>query len=281
MIEDLFANAEADARRLLDALGMDTLDIFLVSGTGWQPAIDALGDQVATIDYSKLGGFVDTSVEGHRSELALYELSGRMVLVSAGRVHLYEGHTPSQIAHPIRTAVLAGCKTVILTNAAGGISDDFQVGSLVTISDHINLTGQSPMTGQSTPPRFGSRFVSLIGIYSKQLRQLAHDADGRLGEGVYAGVPGPHLETPAEVRMLQAIGADMVGMSTVIEAIAARHVGADVLGISLITNIACKDESSSSSKPFGMSDLIEVATDSAQRSSALLRHVIAGLSLQH
>src|SRR5216683_1094998 len=158
------------------------------------------------------------------------------VAVVLGRVHLYEGLSPAAVVHGVRTAVSAGCRTVVLTNAAGGIRSGLSVGEPVLISDHLNLTGKSPLAGP--PPSAGQRFVDLTDLYSPRLRALAREADPSLAEGVYAMLPGPHYETPAEITMLSRLGADLVGMSTALEAIAARHLGAEVLGISLVTNLA-------------------------------------------
>jgi purine-nucleoside phosphorylase len=162
-----------------------------------------------------------------------------------GRVHAYEGHEPAAVVHGVRAAVRAGCTTVVVTNAAGGLAEWMQVGQPVLISDHINLTGRSPLTGPAGPPdpdRAGfpdlARFPDLTDAYSSRLRALAREVDPTLAEGVYVGVAGPQYETPAEIRMLQRMGADLVGMSTVHEVIAARHVGAEVLGLSLVTNLA-------------------------------------------
>ncbi len=157
-------------------------------------------------------------------------MGGRRALVLLGRTHLYEGHGPVPVAHGVRTAAAAGCSTVVLTNAAGGIRDGMRVGDPVLISDHLNLTGTSPL--------HGARFTDLTDLYSSRLRGLAREIDPSLSEGVYAGLPGPHFETPAEIRMLRGLGADLVGMSTVLEAIAARAEGVEVFGLSLVTNLA-------------------------------------------
>ena len=142
------------------------------------------------------------------------------------------------VVHGVRTAVAAGCRVVALTNAAGGIAPDYQVGQPVLVRDHLNLTGRSPLSGLGPPDGYPSRFTDLTDLYSARLRVLAREADPSLAEGVYAAMPGPHYETPAEIRMLATLGADLVGMSTVLEAIAARHLGAEVLAISLVTNPA-------------------------------------------
>ena len=165
-------------------------------------------------------------------------IGGRRVLVYLGRVHLYEGNPPQAVVHGVRTAIAAGATVVVLTNAAGGINASYRVGQPVLISDHLNLTGRSPLSGPPPPDGYPPRFADLTEVYSARLRALARASDPGLAEGVYAALPGPHYETPAEIRMLRTLGADLVGMSTALEAIAARHLGAEVLAISLVTNLA-------------------------------------------
>ena len=160
------------------------------------------------------------------------------VLAFMGRVHCYEGHHPNVVAHAVRTAVAAGCRTVVLTNAAGGLREGMRPGQPVLIRDHLNLTGQSSLTGPPPPDPWSLRFVDLTEAYSARLRAIATEVDPDVGEGVYAGLGGPQFETPAEIRMLRSLGADLVGMSTVLETIAARHLGAEVLAVSLVTNQA-------------------------------------------
>jgi purine-nucleoside phosphorylase len=160
------------------------------------------------------------------------------VLVFLGRVHAYEGHEHDVVVHGVRTACRAGCGVVVLTNAAGGIRQGLSVGQPVLIADHINLTSRSPLTGGAPPEPLPARFVDLSDLYAARLRALARSVDPTLAEGVYAALPGPHYETPAEIRMLRGFGADLVGMSTAWEAIAARHLGAEVLALSLVTNLA-------------------------------------------
>ncbi len=173
---------------------------------------------------------------GHTPTVRSVSAGPLRVLVFLGRVHLYEGLPPATVVHGVRTAISAGARVVVLTNAAGGIRSGLTVGEPVLISDHLNLTGKSPLTGPA--PSVGQRFVDLTDLYSPRLRALAREADASLAEGVYAMLPGPHYETPAEITMLGRLGADLVGMSTGLEAIAARQLGAEVLGISLVTNLA-------------------------------------------
>jgi purine-nucleoside phosphorylase len=174
------------------------------------------------------------------------------------------------VVHGVRTAIAAGCRTIILTNASGGIRADLGVGQPVLIGDHLNLTGQSPLSGPPAPDGYPGRFADLTALYSPRLRGLARSLDPSLAEGVYAALPGPHYETPAEIRMLRTLGADMVGMSTVLEAIAARHLGAEVLGVSLVTNPAA----GLSPGPLDHADVLVAARTSAARVGALLADLV-------
>jgi purine-nucleoside phosphorylase len=177
-----------------------------------------------------------STVEGHEGALFSGEVGGVPTVVFAGRVHLYEGHRPEVVTRAVRSAVDEGCDVVVLTNAAGAIDDHLEVGRPCLISDHLNLTGTNPLIG--VHDRRGPRFLDLSEVYDRNLRHLAREVDSELREGVYAGLVGPVYETPAEIRMLRTLGADLVGMSTVLEAIAARYLGARVLGISVVTNKA-------------------------------------------
>ncbi len=234
---DPFAVAAASAAALAEQTGQTRHDVAVVLGSGWAPAADVLGPAECEVPLAELGGFPEPRVPGHVPAVRLVRVGGLRVLVFLGRVHLYEGHSPAAVVHGVRTAIAAGCTTVVLSNAAGGIRSGLQPGQPVLISDHLNLTGCSPLTG--LPVADGpSPFTDLSEVYSARLRALARAADPDLAEGVYAALPGPQYETPAEIRMLRAAGADLVGMSTALEAIAARHLGAQVLGISLVTNVA-------------------------------------------
>jgi purine-nucleoside phosphorylase len=192
-------------------------------------------------------------------------VEGRRVLVLLGRTHLYEGRGVGPVVHGVRVAAAAGCRTVVLTNAAGGLRDGMTVGQPVLISDHLNLTARSPLVGP--------RFVDLTDLYSARLRGLARDVDPSLAEGVYAALPGPHYETPAEIRMLRTLGADLVGMSTVHETIAARAAGAEVLGLSLVTNLAA----GMTGQPLSHAEVLEAGRQSATRMGSLLGEVLARL----
>src|SRR5580704_4892741 len=204
---DPYAAAAASAGRLTSLAGR--ADAAVVLGSGWAPAADAIGPAEA----------------GHTPTVRSIIAGPLRVLVFLGRVHLYEGLPPATVVHGVRTAVSAGARVVVLTNAAGGIRSGLTVGEPVLISDHLNLTGKSPLTGPA--PSVGQRFVDLTDLYSPRLRALAREADPSLAEGVYAMLPGPHYETPAEITMLGRLGADLVGMSTGLEAIAARQLGAE------------------------------------------------------
>ena len=240
MAPDPWELAGAAAAAIAASTGVERHDVAVVLGSGWAVAADALGEIVADLPVRDLPGFAEPGVLGHvPSVRSVRTPEGRPILLLLGRVHSYEGHEASGVVHGVRAAVLAGCSSVLLTNAAGGLRDDLAVGQAVLISDHLNLTGRSPLEGLAAPPELAStRFVDLTEAWSPRLRALARAADPTLADGVYAGVAGPQYETPAEIRMLRTMGADLVGMSTVLEAIAARHLGAEVLGLSLVTNLA-------------------------------------------
>ncbi|HMX09057.1 MAG TPA: purine-nucleoside phosphorylase [Microthrixaceae bacterium] len=231
--DDAFARAGRTAGQIRDRLGGHTVAIVL--GSGWASAVDGLGPAAGSIPVDDLDGVPPPTAAGHGHTVTSLDVDGVATLVFTGRAHLYEGHGPTAVVHAVRAAVLSGCRVVCLTNASGSLRSDVGVGTPVVISDHLNLTGTSPLLGAEPPGAVGNRFVDLTGLYSPRLRAAA--GSDRV-EGVYAGVIGPHYETPAEVRMLATMGADLVGMSTVLEAIAARHLGAEVFGVSLVTNLA-------------------------------------------
>jgi purine-nucleoside phosphorylase len=235
---DPYAAAAASAARLAELTGVPRHDAAVVLGSGWTPAAAELGRVDTEVALTDLGGFPEPGVAGHVPAVRSVLVGPVRTLVFLGRAHLYEGHSATAVVHGVRTAVAAGCLTIVLTNASGGIRADLGVGQPVLISDHLNLTGQSPLSGPPPPAGYPPRFTDLSDLYAARLRALARAADPSLAEGVYAALPGPDYETPAEIRMLRAAGADMVGMSTALEAIAAHHLGAEVLGISLVTNPA-------------------------------------------
>ena len=267
---DPFRLAEAAATALRSRLGGASPDIAVVLGSGWGPAADVLGDPLAEIAAEELPGFLPSTVPGHGGTIRLARAGRREVLIFKGRVHLYEGHDPSAVVHGVRTAIIAGCGVVLLTNAAGSINADFPVGTPVTLSDHINLTGRSPLFGPPPPEPYGIRFVDLTEAYSARLRALALVVDPGVGEGVYAALHGPNYETPAEIRMLRLLGADLVGMSTALECIAARHLGAEVMGLSLVTNLAAGLGATS----LDHTEVVEAGAAAGDRVGRLLRGVI-------
>jgi len=238
--QDPWALVDDAAAAIVERTSVQQHDVLVVLGSGWMPAADRFGETTVEVPIGELPGFPSVGVAGHAGVLRSVEAAGgKRILALLGRVHAYEGHDLSAVVHAVRTAVRAGCHTVVVTNAAGGLRAGMRVGQPVLIADHLNLTGRSPLSGPAAPEELGlARFVDLTEAYSPRLRALARDVDPSLEEGVYAGLPGPHYETPAEIRMLQTLGADLVGMSTVHEVIAARHVGAEVLGLSLVTNLA-------------------------------------------
>ncbi len=269
---DAFAAAADAARILAERTGVDRHDVAVILGSGWRPAADAIGPPDRVVTAAELPGFAVPQVEGHDSELRSVRVGARRVLVSLGRVHAYEGHDVAQVVHGVRTAIFAGCTTVVLTNAAGGIRAGLTVGQPVLISDHLNLTGRSPLTGPNPDPAIGPRFPDMTDAYSARLRLLARTLDPELEEGVYVGVAGPQYETPAEIRMMQEIGADMVGMSTVHETIAARHLGAEVLAVSLVTNMAA-----GLGAAVDHTTVLAVAAESAARMGTIIAGVIGAL----
>lgn len=262
-------DAPADASRaaavIAERTGVPAHDIAVVLGSGWAPAVDALGAPTATVPMAELPGFSAPTAAGHGGRILSIPVGERRVLVLLGRIHAYEGHELSAVVHPVRTACAAGVRTVVLTNAAGGLRPEYRVGQPVLISDHLNLTARSPLVG--------AQFVDLVDAYSPALRALAREVDPTLAEGVYAGLPGPHYETPAEIRMLRTLGADLVGMSTVHETIAARAAGAAVLGLSLVTNLAA----GMTGEPLSHDEVLAAGRTSATAMGALLAAVIARL----
>ena len=267
---DPFALARETAAALAERTGVDRHDVAVVLGSGWRPAVDRLGTAVADVATSDLPGFPESTVVGHGGGIrSLVTGGGGRVLAFVGRVHGYEGHAPSLVVHPVRVAWAAGCRAVVLTNAAGGIREGLSVGQPVLIADHLNMTGASPVSGVM-PPDLPSRFVDLTEAYTPRLRALATEIDPSLASGVYAALPGPHYETPAEIRMLQFMGADLVGMSTVWETIAARHLGLEVLGLSLVTNLAA----GLSGEPLSHEEVLEAGRDAAERMGSLLTRIV-------
>ena len=250
--------------------------IGVVLGSGLGAFADALSDAI-TIPYSLIPHFPRSTAIGHAGQLVIGMIAGVAIAAMQGRVHLYEGYSAGEVAFPIRVFGRMGIQSVILTNAAGGINENYEQGALVLIHDHINLQGSNPLVGPNEQ-RFGPRFPDLSFAYSKKLRQMAREEAGNLDiaqhEGVYAGLLGPSYETPAEIRYLRAIGADLVGMSTVAEVIAARHMGMEVLAISCVTNMAA----GILDQVLSHSEVMETGERVREQFEALLRAVVARMS---
>lgn len=253
--------AEA-ATVIAERTGIAKHDIAVVLGSGWRPAADRLGEHTAEMPMTELPGFATPAVSGHGSTVRSVSTQDLRMLVLLGRTHLYEGRGVAGVVHGVRTAVAAGARVVVLTNAAGGIREGMRVGQPVLISDHLNLTAASPLVG--------ARFTDLTDLYSARLREIARRIDPSLVEGVYAGLPGPHFETPAEIRMLRGLGADLVGMSTVLEAIAVRAAGAEVFGLSLVTNLAA----GMTGEPLNHKEVLDAGRASASSMGELLSELV-------
>lgn len=258
--------ARAAATQVADRLG-EGFDVAVVLGTGWDDAVAELGETAEQMSTGDVVGFPASRVAGHSGTVASVTAGDRRLLVFRGRVHLYEGNSAAAVTHGVRTAAALGCGVAVLTNAAGGLRAGYRVGMPVVISDHLNLTGASPVEGTE----WGTdRFVNLLGAYSSRLRAVAAEVDPETPEGVYAGLRGPHFETPAEIHVLRVMGADLVGMSTVLETIAARHCGLEVFGVSLVTNLAAgmADEGPSHQ------EVLDAGAAAGARVGRLLRGVI-------
>lgn len=263
------AAAAAAAKEITERTGVASHDVALVMGSGWVSAVDALGTPAYECNAEDITGFLPPTVEGHSGKVRSYEIDSNSkklrALVFLGRTHLYEGKGVEPVVHSVRTAVKAGCKVVILTNACGGINKSYKVGQPVLIRDHISLTAISPLSGAT--------FVDLTDLYSKRIREIVKKEDPSLEEGVYVHWRGPTYETPAEILMMRTMGADLVGMSTVPEAIAAHALGAEVLGISLVTNAAA----GVTGEKLNHEEVIAAGKAAADRMGALLKGVIPKL----
>ncbi|MBB6628926.1 purine-nucleoside phosphorylase [Nocardioides sp. KIGAM211] len=254
--------AQQAATRLAELTGVERHDVALVLGSGWLPAVDALGEATAEIDTTDLPGFNAAAVVGHSGKIRSIRAGERNLLVFLSRTHYYEGKGVRAVVHPVRTAAAAGCRAIVLTNGCGGLKETWQPGTPVLISDHINLTGRSPIEG--------ANFVDLTDLYSSRLRTMCREVDSSLDEGVYVQFPGPHYETPAEIGMVRAIGGHLVGMSTTLEAIAAREAGLEVLGISLVTNLAA----GISGEPLDHAEVLAAGKAAASRMGDLLGQIV-------
>lgn len=254
--------AQEAASELAEITGVERHDIALVLGSGWLPAADALGSDFVEIETTDLPGFTPAAVAGHAGKIRSIAAGDRRLLLFLSRTHYYEGKGVDAVVHPVRTAAAAGCRALVLTNGCGGLDPSWAPGTPVLISDHINLTATSPLVG--------ANFVDLTDLYSPRLRALAHEVDPSLTEGVYVQFPGPHYETPAEVRMAGILGGSLVGMSTALEAIAAREAGLEILGISLVTNLAA----GVSDQPLDHAEVLAAGRAAATRMGALLSQVV-------
>jgi purine-nucleoside phosphorylase len=257
--------AQQAADQLARLTGVDHHDIALVLGSGWLPAVEALGEPTAEIATTDLPGFSAAAVTGHSGKIRSVRAGDRQLLVFLSRTHYYEGKGVAGVVHPVRTAAAAGCRAIVLTNGCGGLNQAWSPGTPVLIRDHINLTARSPIEG--------AHFVDLTDLYSGRLRAMCREVDPSLDEGVYVQFPGPHYETPAEIEMVRRIGGDLVGMSTTLEAIAAREAGMEVLGISLVTNLAA----GISGEPLDHAEVLEAGRAAATRMGDLLTRIVPGI----
>lgn len=271
---DYYAQCEAAAKRLRERAG-GVPDVAIVLGSGLGDFADVLTGAVST-SYGEIPNWPASAVIGHAGKLVVGHLAGKRVAALAGRAHFYEGHDLRTVTFATRVLGLLGVKRIVLTNAAGGINLSFKPGTLMVMDDHINLLGSNPLVG-TNEERFGPRFPDMTEVYSKRLRGIADAAaaarDVPVAHGVYVAVHGPSYETPAEIRFLRAIGADAVGMSTVPEALVARHMGLDVLGISCITNPAAGVLPA----PLHHAEVMEVARRVKGAFSSLLEGIIERL----
>ncbi len=261
-----FEIAAEAASQIAKRTGVNSHRIALTLGSGWAKAADLLGDTVAEIPADEIVGFSRPAVEGHVGTLRSIRLpDDTHALVIGARTHFYEGHGVRRVVHSVRTAAAAGAKAMVLTNGAGGIKSHWAPGTPVLISDHINMTAASPLEGAT--------FIDLTDLYSRRLRDIARSVSPDLDEGVYVQFRGPHYETPAEVQMAKAIGGHIVGMSTALEAIAAREAGMEILGLSLITNLAA----GISDEPLSHDEVIAAGKAAEATISDMLARIVAQL----
>ncbi|WES66001.1 purine-nucleoside phosphorylase [Microbacter sp. GSS18] len=255
--------ARLAAHAIREGSGIDKVDLAVTLGSGWKQAAGRLGTPIARIPATEIPGFHAAAVAGHAGELTIIRTArGACVLVIGARTHLYEGHGTEAVVHGVRVAAALGAKILVLTNGAGGVTADLAPGQPVLISDHVNLTVRSPIVG--------ANFVDLTDLYATRLRDLARSVAPSLAEGTYAQLPGPHYETPAEVRMLRTLGVDLVGMSTVLEAIAAREAGIEVVGLSLVTNLAAGIQDT----PLNHAEVLESGAVAEAQLGSLLANLI-------
>lgn len=261
---DLLNAAALESAAVIATLsGSSKHDIAIVLGSGWVPAAEMIGTPVAEFDMTEVPHFSAPGVEGHSGKIRSVDINGKRVLVFLGRTHFYEGKGVDAVTHLVRTAAAAGCDTMILTNGCGGLNPEWAPGTPVLIKDHINFTGNSPL--------HGAHFVDLTDLYSSRLRAMCHEVEPGLPEGVYVQFPGPMFETPAEITMVRNMGGTLVGMSTALEAIVARSLGMEILGISLVTNLAA----GMSGEPLNHEEVLQAGKDAAVRMGDLLAKIIA------
>ena len=274
-MSDLYDRLQRAAGVLAERTGRERHDVCVVLGSGLGDYPDRVQDKVA-VSYRDLPGFPIPTISGHAGTAYSARMGDNRVLLLSGRAHAYEGHGPEAITFAVRAAITAGCQVVVVTNAAGCCGDGMAAGDLAVITDHVNLAGISPLAGPNDE-RLGPRFTDMTDVYSPELRAKAHAAaarlDQQLQEGVYFWFRGPMFETPAEIRMAKALGGSMVGMSTVPEATAARHMGALVLGISLCTNLAA----GISDQPLSHIEVMETAAAASERFCALFDELLPTL----
>ena len=272
--ETLYERAE-HAARFLRARADADVRVALVLGSGLGAFADEL-EGAEAVPYAEVPGFARSTVEGHAGRLVVGRVGGVGVAAMQGRFHFYEGYTLEQVTFPVRVLGLLGAKSLVLTNAAGGLNNSYEQGSLVLISDHLNLMGTNPLLGRNDP-RFGPRFPDMTEVYDREYQEVAIGEAREMGlelrRGVYAALSGPSYETPAEIRMLRLLGADAVGMSTVPEAVVARHMGLRVLGLPCITNMAA----GVLDKPIDHEEVIETGERVRETFAELLRRVIPKL----
>ena len=265
----LHTDPPAAAREAADAVarltGVARHDVALVLGSGWVPAAELIGETVADVSVTELPHFAPPAVEGHAGRVRSVRIGERHALVFLGRTHYYEGRGVEAVVHGVRTAAAAGCRAIVLTNGCGGLDPSWTPGTPVLISDHINLTSASPLRGAT--------FIDLTDLYSARLRATCREIEPMLPEGVYAQFRGPQYETPAEVRMAGVLGAQLVGMSTALEAIAAREAGMEILGLSLVTNLAA----GLTGEPLNHEEVLEAGRAAAERMGRLLAQVVPAL----
>lgn len=265
LMSDPAAAATVAAAELARLTGVERHDVALVLGSGWVPAAELIGETVADLSITDLPHFAPPAVAGHAGRVRSVRAGSTRALVFLGRTHYYEQRGVEAVVHGVRTAAAAGCRVIVLTNGCGGLDPTWTPGTPVLISDHLNLTGASPLRGAT--------FIDLTDLYSSRLRAKCREIEPSLPEGVYAQFRGPQYETPAEVRMAGVIGAQLVGMSTALEAIAAREAGLEILGLSLVTNLAA----GMTGEPLNHEEVLESGRAAAERMGHLLAQVVPAL----